>query len=130
MIIYKIIFPNGKIYIGQDSNNNPKYLGSGVKSNCALKKFGKENCKKEILRFCKTQKQLDFFEAYYIKKFKSTDIKIGYNILPGTSNKFGSGSPMLIERVRNKYINTIKNRTNEEKNKNIQKTIYFKKRIL
>jgi len=24
---------NGKIYIGQDSHNDPKYLGSGVKNN-------------------------------------------------------------------------------------------------
>lgn len=30
MIIYKTTnIINGKIYIGQDSNNNPKYIGSG-----------------------------------------------------------------------------------------------------
>ena len=31
MIIYKTTnLVNGKIYIGQDAKNNPKYLGSGV----------------------------------------------------------------------------------------------------
>lgn len=115
MVIYKTTFPNGKIYIGQDRYNNAKYFGSGVKCSDAIKKFGKENCKKEILRECETQKQLDFFEAYYIKKFNSTNKEIGYNILPGTANKFGSGSPMLIEEVRNKLKNTIKNRTKERR---------------
>ena len=115
MIIYKIIFPNDKIYIGQDRYNNEKYFGSGVKCLDALKKFGKENCKKEILRFCNNQKELDFFEMFYIKKFNSTDVKIGYNILPGTANKFSSGSPMLIKRVREKFKKTVKSRTKEKK---------------
>lgn len=122
MIIYKTTFPNGKIYIGQSIYNNEKYFGSGVKCFDALKKFGKENCKKEILRECKTQKQLDFFEMFYIKKFNSTDINIGYNILPGTSNEFAQGSPMLIESCRNKLKNTIKNRTLEDR-KRISKNI-------
>ena len=108
MHIYKTTFPNGKIYIGQSTYNDEQYFGSGVICSRALKKFGKENCKKEILRECKTQKQLDFFEAYYIKKFNSTDLSIGYNILPGTSNEFGQGSPMKIERVRKKCQKKLK----------------------
>ena len=108
MIIYKTTFPNGKIYIGQSTYNDEQYFGSGVICSRALKKFGKENCKKEILRECETQKQLDFFEAYYIKKFNSTNKEIGYNILPGTANKFGSGSPMLINEVRIRAILKIR----------------------
>jgi hypothetical protein len=108
MYIYKTTFPNGKIYIGQSTYNDEQYFGSGVICSRALKKFGKENCKKEILRECKTQKQLDFFETYYIKKFNSTDINIGYNIMPGTTNEFAQGSPMLIERVKLKSQKKLK----------------------
>lgn len=115
MIIYKTIFPNGKIYIGQDRYNNCKYFGSGVKCLDAIKKFGINNLKKEVLRLCKNQKELDKWEMIYIKKFDSTNPKIGYNILPGTANEFGSGSPMLIKEVRDKYIETCSNRSSEER---------------
>ena len=50
MVIYKTTnLINGKIYIGQDSKNNPKYLGSGVIFLKAIKKYGKENFVKETL---------------------------------------------------------------------------------
>lgn len=50
MIIYKTInLINNKIYIGQDRNNNPNYLGSGKKILRAIKKYGKQNFKREIL---------------------------------------------------------------------------------
>ena len=43
MIIYKTKnLVNNKIYIGQDKNNNPKYLGSGLILNRSIKKYGKE----------------------------------------------------------------------------------------
>ena len=47
MIIYKTTnLVNKKIYIGQDSKNNPEYLGSGAIVKKAIKKYGKENFKK------------------------------------------------------------------------------------
>ena len=39
---------NGKKYIGSDTNNNPYYLGSGVSIIKAIKKYGRNNFKKEI----------------------------------------------------------------------------------
>lgn len=130
MIIYKTTFPNGKIYIGQSTYNDPNYLGSGVICTNAFKKFGRENCKKEILRVCKTQKELDFFEKYYIKKFNSTDLSIGYNILPGTSNEFGQGSPMKIERVRLKAQKKIQKFYKTKKGKQQCKEISRRQKIL
>ena len=52
MIIYKTTnLINKKIYIGQDTKNNPNYLGSGKYFKYALKKYGKENFSKEIIEF-------------------------------------------------------------------------------
>ena len=47
-VVYKLTFPNGKIYIGFDSHNNPEYFGSGKLIKMALKKYGTSNFKKDI----------------------------------------------------------------------------------
>ena len=51
--IYKTVFPNGKIYIGQTTKRvDVNYLGTGgLFLRNAFKKYGKENCVREILRF-------------------------------------------------------------------------------
>jgi group I intron endonuclease len=110
-IIYKTTcLINGKIYIGQHTLNNSNYLGSGKKLNNAIKCYGKQNFKRETLRECNTQKELDLFEQIYIKRFDSTNPDIGYNILKGTSYDFGSGNPSKIPEVQEKIKNKIKNR--------------------
>jgi group I intron endonuclease len=82
MIVYKTInIVNNKIYVGQDSKNNQKYLGSGTIFLNAVKKYGKENFIKETLCFCSNQEDLDFQETYWIEKLNSCDKTIGYNIL-------------------------------------------------
>ena len=44
MVIYKTTnLVNGKIYIGKDKYNNPKYLGSGKILKLAINKYGKGN---------------------------------------------------------------------------------------
>lgn len=84
MIIYKTTnIVNGKIYIGQDSKNNPKYLGSGLVLQLAIKKYGQPNFIKEILEFCDSKEQLDIKEKYWIKTLDSQNPEIGYNIKPG-----------------------------------------------
>ena len=43
MIIYKTVnVLNGKFYIGQDSKNNPEYIGSGTLLKRAIEKYVKE----------------------------------------------------------------------------------------
>ena len=61
---------NGKFYIGKHStdNLNDKYLGSGIKLNNAIKKYGKENFKKRILCFCESEEQ-----AFEVEKFLVTE---------------------------------------------------------
>ncbi len=100
-IIYKTTnLINGKIYIGQHSTNDKNYLGSGVRLFSAIKKYGKQNFIRETLKECKTQKELDAFEQVYIKRYNSINEEFGYNILTGTANKFGSGSPALLPDIK------------------------------
>jgi hypothetical protein len=65
MIIYKTTnLINGKIYIGKDSKNNSKYLGSGLLLKRAILKYGKENFKKEILEECSSIEELNQREIF------------------------------------------------------------------
>ena len=89
LIIYKIInLINGKFYIGKDKNNNPNYLGSGIHLKRAIKKYGKENFKKEILQYCNNNNHMSLMEIYWITKLNA--IKEGYNIAPGGVGGGGS----------------------------------------
>ena len=84
MIIYKTTnLINGKYYVGKDEKNNPEYLGSGLLLNKAIKKYGRENFKKEILETCVDRKELNEREIHWIKKLKA--VSIGYNIAEGGS---------------------------------------------
>lgn len=84
-IIYKITSPSGKSYIGQTKQlarirlNDYKNLSctSQPKIYAAIKKYGWENMKKEVLCECSSQEELNEKEKFYIKEFNSW--KRGYN---------------------------------------------------
>ena len=82
MIIYltKNII-NKKKYIGKESNNNPKYLGSGVLLLEDIKKYGKENFKKEILEYCSSDEELTLKETYWISKLNALNSDEFYNLV-------------------------------------------------
>ena len=102
-VIYKTLnLLNGKFYVGRDVNNNPKYLGSGVLINLAVKKYGRENFKKEILEYCEVDK-LDEREIYWIEKLNAQDKKIGYNLADGGHNYF-----TMNEEIKSKISSTLK----------------------
>jgi group I intron endonuclease len=82
MIVYKTTNTiNGKFYVGQDSNNNPKYLGSGILLNRAIEKYGREYFIKEVLEVCNTKEQLNEREKYWIHELNAK--QEGYNIADG-----------------------------------------------
>ncbi len=84
MIIYKTInLINGKIYVGQDTHNDPNYYGSGKILCYAIKKYGKENFKKEIICECESQEELNEKEIFWITELNAQDKSIGYNIANG-----------------------------------------------
>lgn len=100
---------NGKIYIGQHEFNkcNATYIGSGRKLKLAIKKYGKENFKRTILRVCKTRHELIVWEHVYIKKYHSQDSKIGYNIADGDVNTSGYcpvRNPEVIKKILKKRV--------------------------
>jgi hypothetical protein len=101
MIVYKTTnLLNGKIYVGQDSKNNPNYLGSGVYIGNAIQKHGKKNFRKEILCECSTKVELDEKERFWIKEL---DCKVpnGYNISDGGEGRTGPMSEEQKKKMRN-----------------------------
>ena len=87
-VIYKITYPNGKIYIGQDITDSIAYFGS-PNSKIIEKDFSREQrrdftIRKEILWESKTatNKEVNEKEVEFIKLFKSNDPTIGYNRRP------------------------------------------------
>jgi group I intron endonuclease len=79
VVIYKTInLVNNKFYVGKDKKNNPRYLGSGKILKNAIKKYGVDNFKKEILESCKTEDELNEREIFWINELNA--IECGYNI--------------------------------------------------
>jgi group I intron endonuclease len=104
MIIYKTTnLINGNFYIGQDSKNNPEYLGSGFLLNIAIKKYGRENFVKEIIEQCNSKDQLNCREIFWISKLKPI-----YNIANGgAGGDTISNHPnydLIIEKLKNRPI--------------------------
>lgn len=98
--IYKLTYPNNKIYIGQSNDikrrmyehNNTNRLKSHKNSPCdlAIKKYGKFE-EIEILDLCKTQEELNQKEKYWINFYQSNKKEKGYNLTEGGDNSTLSG---------------------------------------
>ncbi|WP_416666780.1 GIY-YIG nuclease family protein [Egbenema bharatensis] len=86
--IYKITYPNGKIYIGQDLTDSINYFGS-ANSKLIEKDFTREQrrdfvIRKEILWESETasNQEVNAKEVEYILLFRANDPNIGYNQRP------------------------------------------------
>jgi group I intron endonuclease len=113
MIIYKTTNTiNGKIYVGKSKNNKPSYFGSGIVINFALKKYGRNNFKKEILEECHSIEELNKQENFWILKLESFKPEIGYNRSFG-GDGFSGITAETIEKIRTKNLG--KKRTDEQK---------------
>lgn len=109
MWIYKTTnLINNKIYIGQTRYiDNDNYFGSGNLILQAVKKYGKENFKKEILDSAKNQEELDEKEKKWIKFYNSQDKSIGYNIADGGYNVFTMNAHIkekISKALKGKYV--------------------------
>jgi group I intron endonuclease len=120
-IVYKSTnMVNGKCYIGQTTqtlnrrisghiHNSIKKMYKGIFSQ-AIRKYGIENFKWEVLQECYTREELDNTEKIFIEKNK----EICYNISIGGLGSSGfKQSPISIEKRRIKLLG--KKRTDEQK---------------
>jgi len=84
-LIYKTTnLVNGKIYVGKDMKNRSHYLGSGLILKQAIKKYGKENFKKEVIEDCGDDKEfLSVREIFWIRELRSNRQGLGYNLTEG-----------------------------------------------
>lgn len=87
-VIYKITYPNDKIYIGRDLTNTLTYFGS-VNSELVEQDFTREEQReftvtKEILWESQTasEQEVSQKEIEYIQAYQSNDPEIGYNRWP------------------------------------------------
>ena len=91
-IIYKITYPNGKIYIGKDLTNTLNYYGSAnsklLENDFTLDQMRDFTLRKQILWESETatDKEVNQKEVELIKLFNSNDPTIGYNRWPKFKN--------------------------------------------
>ncbi|QKE50303.1 GIY-YIg catalytic domain-containing endonuclease [Faustovirus] len=127
-IIYKITFPNeaNKAYIGQttktfdqrmaghkSSGNNEDKKDGCRALNAAIRKYGWDNCIREILKECPDE-ELDDWEKHYIKEFNTLSPG-GYNLtVGGNSKKFYSDETKKLISDRAKERDITKYRKQEE----------------
>jgi hypothetical protein len=87
-VIYKITYPNGKIYIGKDFTDNINYFGS-ANSDLIAKDFTRQErksfvVKKEIILESEelSDSEINKLEVEFIKEYQSNNPIIGYNQWP------------------------------------------------
>ncbi|WP_058992187.1 hypothetical protein [Sarcina ventriculi] len=87
-VVYKITYPNGKIYIGNDLTDSINYFGSASNSLIEMD-FTREQkrnftIRKEILWESETatDKEVNRKEIELIRKYRSNNPNIGYNRNP------------------------------------------------
>lgn len=84
-LIYKIEYPNGKIYIGQDRTDDINYFGSAKSALVAadfsiMQRRSFTVCRTILWRKRNTTiKELNQMERKLIAKYRSNDPSIGYN---------------------------------------------------
>jgi hypothetical protein len=102
-VIYKITYPNGKIYVGQDVTDSTGYFGSREREVLAADFTAEQRrdftARKQILWESETasQEEVNRMERKFIVDLRSNDPAIGYN-----------RSPKLVIFQR-RYVNSHRN---------------------
>lgn len=88
MVVYKITYPNGKIYVGQDRVGSIRYFGSPssalIAADFTPEQYRDFTVRREILWESETATRAEVTakEIEFIKALKSNDPAIGYNRWP------------------------------------------------
>lgn len=104
--VYKHTTPNGKVYIGI-TGKKPEYRWDGGRGyhyndhfSAAIKKYGWENIRHEILQTGLTKEQAEAEEIRLIKEYSATDPRYGYNHMAGGDVTVYRHSRESIEKMR------------------------------
>lgn len=83
---------NNRFYIGKHQTENPydTYLGSGIALKSAIKKYGKENFRKDILYIFDSEDEMNIMESKIVNSSLLQD-PMCYNLGLG-----GEGGPMFV----------------------------------
>lgn len=87
-VVYKITYPNGKIYVGKDLTGSLNYFGSAdsrlIEKDFSLEEQRDFTIRKEILWESESASdtEVNRMEVEMIMKFRSNDPVIGYNRWP------------------------------------------------
>ncbi len=85
-VIYKITYPNGKIYIGMDLTDSINYFGSAnsslIEADFAREERRDFSIRKEILWETASDSEVRAKEIDYIRAHRSNDPTVGYNRSP------------------------------------------------
>lgn len=98
-VVYKITYPNGKIYVGQDVTDCINYFGSASAALIAAD-FTRERrrdftIRKEMLRESETatDSEVTAKEFEIIRRLRANDPAVGYNRRPRFVNETGRVEP-------------------------------------
>ena len=87
-VVYKVTYPDGKIYVGMDLTDTINYLGS-ADSHRIAKDFTPDQrrdftIRKEILWESDSASDIEVrrMEVEFIRKLRSNDLSVGYNRWP------------------------------------------------
>lgn len=106
---------SGKQYVGSHNGSKKIYFGSGLLIKKALKKYGIESFKREILEECDDIKEARLLEEKYINKFNTLEPN-GYNISPkGGLSLYGCHS----KETRIKIGKALRGKKRTEKQKKL-----------
>lgn len=87
-VVYKITYPNGKIYVGKDETNNINYFGSAngalIAADFSPEQRRSFSVVREILweSSATSRVEINAVESRMILDLKSNDPEIGYNRWP------------------------------------------------
>ncbi|MFI0847868.1 GIY-YIG nuclease family protein [Mesorhizobium sp. IMUNJ 23232] len=91
-LVYKITYPNGKIYVGQDVTDSIGYFGSPRSQYIAMDFTPEERRSFTITRdilwesATATRQEVNAMEKHYIVTLRANDPSIGYNRWPKFKN--------------------------------------------
>lgn len=115
MGIYKIVFPNSKIYIGLSTDikrrmyehNNPH--SNKTPCDLAINKYGKIE-EIEILEFINDKSLLSERERYWIKYYQSNNKNFGYNLTIGGDQTLLNGENSVVSIFSDEQVLDIRKR--------------------